>query len=152
MLDDVLNLVAAKVFTDGRVEGAEFGERVFVLRAVALVAVRFPVFRRMISSLDLVERKHRHEMFDAGKLFAGRAADALRGRFRPDEAGENFLKFLKLLEQLVVFAVGDELPAFDVVGVVVPADLTGKLRVAFLGGSVCHGEKFNSTRIKRKEW
>jgi hypothetical protein len=48
------------------------------------------------------------------------------------------LQFLKLLEKLVVFAVGDELPAFDVIGVVVPADFRGELGVAFLGCGVRH--------------
>jgi hypothetical protein len=41
-----------------------------------------------------------------------------------------FLQFLQFLEKLVVFAVGDELPAFDVIGVVVPADFVGESGMA----------------------
>ena len=102
----------------------------------------------MIAGLDLVEREHRHEMFDAGEFFAGRAADALRGRFGRDEFGKLFLQFLQLLEKLVVFAVGDELPAFDVIGVVVPADFVGELGVAFFGFGVRHAEIFTATGRK----
>jgi hypothetical protein len=79
-------------------------------------------------------------MFDAGELFAGRAADALRGRFRRDEVGKILLQRLKLLEKLVVFVVGDELPALDVIGAVVPADFVGESGVAFLASvSVTRG-------------
>ncbi len=49
--------------------GAQFGQSVFVLRAVAIVAVGFFVLGRIIAGLHFVERKHRHEMFDAGKAF-----------------------------------------------------------------------------------
>ena len=96
--DDVFDAVAAQVFADGRIERAEFSQRVFVLRTIAFVAVGLLVLGRMIAGLDLVEREHRHEMFDAGKVFAGRAADALGGRFRRDEAGEIFLQLLQFLE------------------------------------------------------
>ncbi len=88
-------------------------------------------------------------MFDAGKFFAGRAADALRGRFGRDEVGKFFLQILKFLEKLVVFAVGDELPAFDVIGVVVPADFGGELRVAFFGFGVRHAEILPQSRDGR---
>ena len=137
---DVFDAVAAELFADGRIERAQFGEGVFILRAVAFVAVWFLVFRRMIGGLDLVEREHRHEMFDAGEFFAGRAADALRGRFRRDQFGKFLLQLLQFAEKLVVFAVGDELPAFDVIGVVVPADFGGELGVTFFGFGVCHAE------------
>ena len=40
-LDDVLNFVAPKLFADGRVERAQFRQSIFILRAVALVAIRF---------------------------------------------------------------------------------------------------------------
>ena len=133
-------VVAAQVLADGGVERAEFGQRVFVLRAIAFVAVRFFVLGRMIAGRDLVEREHRHEMFDAGKFFAGRAADPLRGRFGRDEVGKIFLQFLQFAEKLVVFVVGDELPAFDVISVVVPADFVGELGVAFFGFGLCHAE------------
>ena len=92
----------------------------------------------MFGGLDLVEREHRHQMFDAGKFFAGRAADALGGRFGRDEVGKLFFQFLQFLEKLVVFAVGDELPAFDVIGVVVPADFGGELGVAVFGFAERH--------------
>jgi hypothetical protein len=49
-----------------------------------------------------------------------------------------FLQFLKLLEKQIVFAVGDELPAFDVISPVVPADFRGELGVSFLGCGVRH--------------
>jgi len=75
-------------------------------------------------------------MFDAGKFFARCAADTLRGRFRRDEFGKLLFKFLKFLEKLVVFAIGDDLPAFDVISMVVPADFIGKLCVAFFGCGV----------------
>jgi len=77
-------------------------------------------------------------MLDTRKFFAGRAADALRRRFRRDEVGKLLLQFLQFLEEQIVFAVGDELPAFDVIGAVVPADFTGELGVAFLGCGVRH--------------
>ncbi len=77
-------------------------------------------------------------MLDAGEFFARRAADALRGRFRRDEFRKILLQRLKLLEQLVVFTIGNDLTAFDVISVVVPADFVGKLAVAFFGFSVCH--------------
>ena len=47
-------------------------------------------------------------------------------------------------EKLVVFAVGDQLPAFDVIGVVVPADLIGQFGVACFGLGESH-----ATRITR---
>ena len=56
------------------------------------------------------------------------------------EVGEILLQFLQFLEKPVVFAVGDELPAFDVIGVVVPADFVGESGVAFLGFGVRHAE------------
>ena len=92
----------------------------------------------MIAGLDLVEREHRHKMFDADKFFTGRAADALGGRFGRDEAGKIFLQVLQLLEKPVVFGIGDELPAFDVIGVVVAADFPDELRVAFFGFGLRH--------------
>ena len=92
----------------------------------------------MFARFDFVERLHRHEMFDAGEFLARRAADSLRGRFRRDEIGELFFQFLKFLEKLVIFPVGDDLPAFDVIGAVVPADFTGELRVAVLGCGLRH--------------
>ena len=52
-------------------------KRVFVLEAVALVAVGFFVFGRMFGGLDLFQREHRLEMLDPGEAFGGRAADAL---------------------------------------------------------------------------
>ena len=84
-------------------------------------------------------------MLDAGEFFAGRAADALRGRFGRDEVGKLFLQLLQFLEKLVVFAVGDELPAFDVIGVVVPADFVGELGVAFFGFGVVSRGKSSCT-------
>ena len=89
-------------------------------------------------------------MFDAGKFFAGRAADALRGRFGRDEIGKFFFQLLQLAEKLVVFAVGDKLPAFDVIGVVVPADFGGEFGVAFFGFGVCHAEMINARRAERQ--
>src|SRR5665213_1541606 len=89
-------------------------------------------------------------MFDADEFFTGRTTDALRGRFRRDEIGKVLLQFLKLLEKLVVFAVGDELPAFDVIGVVVPADFVGKFGVVFFGFGVRHAEMFIGEWTKRQ--
>ena len=149
-LDDVFHVVAAEMLANGRVQGAQFREGVFILRAIAFVAVGFLVLGRMIAGLDLVEREHRHEMFDAGKFFAGRAADTLRGRFGRDEIGKYFLQFLQFLEKLVVFAVGDELPAFDVIGVVVPADFVGELGVADFGFAERHRGNF-ATRPRLKD-
>jgi hypothetical protein len=40
---------------------------------------------------------------------------------------------LKPLEKLVVFAVGDDLPALDIISVIVPADFGGEFGVAFFG-------------------
>ena len=51
---------------------------------------------------------------------------------------------------MVVFAVGDELPAFDVIGAVMPADFVGELRVAFFGGGVRHAEMFIGGRTERQ--
>ena len=77
-------------------------------------------------------------MFDAGKFFAGCATDALCGRFGRDEAGEIFLQLLQLVEKLVVFAVSNELPAFDVISLVVSADFACELGVTFFGFGLCH--------------
>ena len=132
-LDDVFHFVAAKMFADRRIKRAEFIQRFFVLLPIAIVAVGFRFLGRMVADFDLFERKHRHEMFDAGKLFAGRAADALCGRFRRDESGEFFLQLLQFLVKQIVFAVGDELPALDVISTVVRADFLGELRVMFAG-------------------
>jgi hypothetical protein len=59
-------------------------------------------------------------------------------------------QFLQLLEKLVVFTVGDDLPAFDVIGAVVPADFTGELCVAFLGFGVRHAQMFNAKPQRSK--
>jgi len=83
-------------------------------------------------------------VFDAGELFAGRAANALRGGFRRDQSGEILLQLLKLTEKLVVFAVGDELASFDVIGVIVLADLPDQFGVAGFGPGDSH-----ATRITR---
>ena len=89
-------------------------------------------------------------MFDARKFFARRTADALRGRFRRDEIGEILLQLLQLGKKLVVFAVGNNLPAFDVIRVVVPADFGGEFGMAFLGVGVCHAESFNAKSPRSK--
>ena len=149
-LNDVLNFFAAEVFADGCIEGAQFGQSIFILRAVALVAVRQFVFRRRIAGLHLVKRQHRQQMFEAGKFFAGRATDALRGRFRRDEVGEILFQLLQFGEKLVVFAVGDELPALDIIGMVVPVDFDGELRVAFLGFGGRHAEIVPCNRAEGK--
>ena len=57
----------------------EFGQSFFILRAVAIVAVRFFVFGRMIAGFHLVERKHRHEMFDTGKFFGEGSSNPFNG-------------------------------------------------------------------------
>ena len=89
-------------------------------------------------------------MFDAGKLFARRTADALRGRFGRDEIGKVFLQFLKLLEQSVIFAVGNLRLAFDIISVVMPADFGGESGVARFGGGVCHAGIFNAKKQRSK--
>ena len=132
------------------VERAKLGERIFILRTIAFLAIRFLRARRMVTGFNLVERKHRHQMFDAGKFFARRPADALRGRFGRGEFREILFQLLQFAEKLVVFAVGDELPAFDVIGVVVPADFTGELREAFFGFGVRHREIFIGGRTERQ--
>ena len=78
-----------------------------------------------------------------GKL-PEQSADTLGGRFRSDQFGKVLFQFLEFSEKLVVFAVGDELPAFDVIGVIVPVDLIGEFGVAGFGLGESH-----ETRITR---
>ena len=89
-------------------------------------------------------------VFDAGKFLAGRAADALGGRFGRDEIGKLLFQILQLFEKLVVFAVGDELPAFDVISMVVPADFVGQLGMAVPGFGVRHRKMFNAMAQRSK--
>ena len=77
-LQDILDFVAGEVFANRRVKSAKLVQRGFILCAVAFVAVGFLGAGRMFGGFNLVERQHRHQMFDSGKLRAGRAADALR--------------------------------------------------------------------------
>ena len=77
-------------------------------------------------------------MLDAGEFFAGRAADALGGGFRGDEIGKILFQVLEFLKELVVFAVGDDLAAFDVISVVVAMDFVREAGVEFFGFSVRH--------------
>ena len=67
----------------------------------------------------------------------GCAAETRRGLFGRDEFGKLFFEFLQLLEE-IIFPVGDDLPALNVISAVVPADFVGKLRMALLGGGVRH--------------
>ena len=78
-LHEVLDFVAAEMFANRRVKSAKLVQRGFILCAVAFVAVGFLGAGRMFGGRDLVQREHRHEMSDAGKLRAGRTADALGG-------------------------------------------------------------------------
>jgi len=136
--DDVFDAVATEVLADGGIEGAEFGEGILILGAVALFAVGFLDVGGVVAGGDLVEGEHGNEVTDAGETFAGCAADALRGGFGREEVGKFFFELLEFLEELVVFTVGDELAADDVIGVVVAADVLREFGVAFLGGGVCH--------------
>ncbi len=78
-------------------------------------------------------------MLDAFEAFSGRAPDALSRRIGCDEVRKIFFQFLKLREKLVVFPVGYELPTYNVIGMIVPADLLDELRVAGLSFFECHG-------------
>ncbi len=134
-----------------------FGPRIHLERcddewrgSVAFIAVGFLGTRGLLGCRHLVERKHGHQMLEAGEFFARRAADALDGRFGHNEAGKLLFQLLQLAEKLDVFVVGDELPAFDVIGVVVPLDFSGQLGMAFFGFrfSVCHGGIMGTERRK----
>ena len=138
------------MFTDGRIEGAQFGQRVFILQAIAFLAIRFLGAGRLVAGLNFVEREHRHEMFHALEFFTRRATDALRGRFRRDEVGKILFQLLNFREQRVVFAIADLLPTDDVISVVMPADLGGEFGVSFLGSSVCHAGNFNAKTQRSK--
>ena len=71
---------------------------------------------------------------------AGRAANALSGRIRRDQLREILFQLLQLAKKLVVFVVGDELPAFDVIRVVMPSDFVGEFDMAFAGLDLRHAE------------
>ena len=51
------------------------------------------------------------------------------------------------MKKPVVFAVGDELPAFDVIGVVVPSDFVGELSMTDFSFGVRH--RCNSATMPR---
>jgi hypothetical protein len=99
----------------------------------------------VIARLDLVEREHGDEMFDAGEMVARRPANALGGGVWRQQVGKFFFERLQLLVKLVVLAISDDLAAFDVICVVVAMDLLDQLSVAFVGGGMCHAEMMART-------
>jgi hypothetical protein len=71
-------------------------------------------------------------MHDALEAVDGLAADALGGTVGCDQLGVSGLQALQLLEKLVELLVGDFVPGFDVIKVVVVVDETSKLLDALL--------------------
>ena len=130
------------------IKRAQFGQCIFVLGAIAFIAVGFLGTGRVLSRCHFVERQHRHEMFDAGELLARRATDALGRRFGGGQLRKRVFQLLQLAKKLVVFVVGDELLAGNIIGMVMPVDLGDQFGVALLGVSVCHPDMMRPARRK----
>ena len=136
-LEDILDGGAAKLLLERGVKSREFGERVFVLEAVALGIVRFPVPGGVIRRLNFVEREHRLEVLDALELRQRFGANTLGGRVRRNQIGILLFDGLELVLESVVIKIADD-RAPRRIGVIVPANIPHEFGMSCFGLRVCH--------------
>src|SRR6516162_2027599 len=77
-------------------------------------------------------------------------AYALAGRIRRNQFWKSLFQIDKLMIKAVVLAVGYIWPGFDVVRVIVAANFSNQLRMAFLGIRLSHPEIFNAKKPRSK--
>ena len=130
---DVLDAVAAELLAEGRVERAELGQRVFVLGAIAFVAVGFSALVGCPAASTLSSESIGTRCLTRANFSLGAPPTRWVGDSGVTNSGKFLFQILQFLEKNVVIPVADGRAALDIVGMIVPPDFIGQFGVTGFG-------------------